>query len=37
MDFARLATTLLKHEEHARDNHVLVCNFAKYSPIKKNY
>jgi len=36
MDFARLATTLLKHEERARDNHVLVCNFAKYSPIKKN-
>jgi len=37
MDFARLATTLLKHEERARDNHVLVCNFAKYSPIKKIY
>jgi len=31
--FARLANTLLKDEESARDNHVSVCNFAKYSPI----
>ena len=30
-----LATTLLKDEETARDNHLLACNFAKYSPIKK--
>jgi len=33
MHFARLANTLLKDEESARDNHVLVCNFAKCSPI----
>ena len=33
MHFARLANTLLKYEESARDNHVLACNFAKYSPI----
>jgi len=33
MHFARLANTLLKDEENARDNHVLACNFAKYSPI----
>ena len=26
----RLANTLLKDEESARDNHVLACNFAKY-------
>jgi len=25
------------NEESARDNHVLVCNFAKCSPIKKNF
>ena len=31
--FAHLANTLLKDEESARDNHVLACNFAKYSPI----
>ena len=30
----RLATTLLK-EESARDSHVLVSNFVKYSPIYK--
>ena len=35
IDFARLADTLLKDEESARDNHVLACNSAKYSPIKK--
>ena len=29
----RLANILLKDEESARDNHVLACNFAKYSPI----
>jgi len=31
--FARLANTLLKDEESARDNHVIACNFAKYSLI----
>jgi len=34
--FARLANTLLKDEDSARDNHGLACNFAKYSPIKKS-
>ena len=29
----RLANTLLKDGESARNNHVLVCNFAKYLPI----
>jgi len=33
MHFARLANTLLKDEASARDNHAVVCNFAKYSPI----
>jgi len=33
MHFARLANTLLKDEESARDKHVLACNFGKYSPI----
>jgi len=33
MYIARLANTLLKDEESARGNHVLACNFAKYSPI----
>jgi len=37
MHFARLANTLLKDEESARDNHVLACNLAKYSPISKNH
>jgi len=32
--FVRLATTLLKDEESARDSHVLAFNFAKYSPIQ---
>ena len=27
--YARLASTLLKDEESARDNHVLACKFAK--------
>ena len=31
----RLATTLLKDEESARDNNVLACNFSKYSSIVK--
>jgi len=35
MHFARLANTLLKDEESARDNHVLACNFAKYLPTLK--
>jgi len=29
MHFARLANTLVKDEESARDNHVLACNFVK--------
>ena len=29
--FVRLANTLLKDGENARNNHVLACNFAKYS------
>ena len=33
MHFARLANTLLKDEESARDNYVLACNFVKYLPI----
>jgi len=33
MQFARLANSLLKDEESAQDNHVLACNFVKYSPI----
>jgi len=33
--FARLANTLQEQEESARDNRVLACNFAEYSPIKK--
>ena len=33
--FVRLANALLKDGERARDNHVLACNFAKYSPILK--
>jgi len=33
MHFAHLANTLLKDEESARDNQVLACNFAKFSPI----
>jgi len=33
MYFAHLANTLLKDEESVRDNHVLACNFSKYSPI----
>ena len=28
-----LANAPLKDEKNARDNHVLACNFAKYSPI----
>ena len=35
MHLVRLANTLLKDEESARDNHVLAGNFAKYLPIKK--
>jgi len=36
MQFSRLANTLVKGEESARDNHVLACNFVRYLPIKKN-
>jgi len=35
MHFAHLANTLLKDEESPRDNILLACNFAKYSPIRK--
>ena len=35
MHFVCLANTLLKHRISARNNHVLACNFAKYSPISK--
>jgi len=31
----RLANTLLKDGESAQHNHVLACNFAKYSPVLK--
>ena len=31
--FVRLANTLLKDGKNARDNRVLACNFAKYSPM----
>jgi len=31
--FVRLANTLPKDRESARNNHVLACNFAKYLPI----
>jgi len=37
MHFERLANTLLKDKESARDTHVFACNFAKYSLIKKNF
>jgi len=33
MHFVRLVNALLKDEVNARDNDVLACNFAKYSPI----
>jgi len=33
----RLANTLLKDGESARNNHVLARNFAKYSPILKMF
>ena len=33
MHFTRLANTLLKDEERARDNHVFACNFVDLSPI----
>ena len=29
----RLANTLLKDRESARDSHVLACNFARYLPV----
>ena len=32
-----VSCTLLKDEESARDNHVLACNFAKYSPTLKTF
>jgi len=32
--FVRLVNRLIRDEESARDNHVLACNVAKYSPIK---
>jgi len=33
MHFARLANTLQKDGKSERNNHVLDCNFTKYSPI----
>jgi len=33
MHFVRLANAVLKDEESARDNHVLSCNFVRYSPV----
>ena len=33
MQFVRLANTLLKDEESARDIHVLACSFAEYLQI----
>jgi len=36
MHFARMANTLLKDKESARDNHGFAGNFAKYLTIKKN-
>jgi len=35
MHFVRLANTMLKDEESARDNHDFACDFAKYLPILK--
>ena len=35
MHFVSLATTLLKDEESAQYNHLVACNFVKYSPILK--
>jgi len=35
MYFVRLVNTLLNDGESARNNHVLACNFVKYSPIFK--
>ena len=35
--FVRLVNELLKDGESARNNHVLACNFAKYSAIKKMF
>jgi len=35
--FVRLANTLLKDAESARNNHVLAGNFAKYLPILKMF
>ena len=33
MHFARLANTLPKDKESARDSRIFACNFAKYLPI----
>jgi len=35
--FVRLANTLLKDAESARNNHVLAGNFAKYLPLLKMF
>jgi len=37
MHFVRLANTLLKDEESARENHVLAYNFSNYSPLLKTF
>ena len=35
--FARLANTLLKDEESARDNRILARNYTKFSKISKTF
>jgi len=35
--FVRLANTLLKDEESARENHVLAYIFSNYSPLLKTF
>ena len=35
--FLSLLAVCWPSAQSARDNHVLACNFAKYSPIKKNF
>ena len=37
MHFVRLANTLLKDEESARENHVLAYIFSNYSPLLKTF
>ena len=38
MHFVRLANcTAIKDEVSAQDNHILACNFAKYSPVLETF